>query len=374
MLNTKEIIAYESRGVALPSVIIQDNVNNINSKNAAMDLMLDKKQSLSYTGNNVDYTVYNDQFHPLDLYKLKIQGLINTQMVFTLNQIKQYPKYKVTVVMECAGSPSTFPQFDYYSPLELQPIYQTEWTGCLLIDVIESLGGFKDDAGDILFIGADVEIDNGKVHNYQRSLNIDSDDIIDDCLLVYEMNGNPLSNKHGFPLRLIVPGWYGMASVKYLKEIKIIPYKFNYKYQSSPDLELKQSVGIIRARAIINSPGISDLFTGIWYLKSGINLLQGQCWVGGSTYLRNTKIIDIASVELSFDSGNTWVRAEITEHRSSLWGWNKWEYLWNTSPGLYNIFIRAIDTDGVIQPTWSEQESLDYNVTVACQRVTICVQ
>jgi DMSO/TMAO reductase YedYZ molybdopterin-dependent catalytic subunit len=87
-------------------------------------------------------------------------------------------------------------------------------------------GGWLSGSVDIIFTGYDTGIEVGKVVNYQRSLNIQKDNILEDCLLVYEMNGQPLPKKHGFPLRLMVPDWYGMASVKYLKEIDFVPYRF----------------------------------------------------------------------------------------------------------------------------------------------------
>ena len=250
------------------------------------------------------------------------------------------------------------------------------------MDVLNTCGEFAQEAVDIVFTGSDTGIENGKVMSYQRSLNIANDDILDDCLLIYEMNGQPLPKKHGFPLRLMVPGWYGMASVKYLNKIEVIPYRFrgqamtSYTYSIHPeDKQLIQPVTIIRPRAIMKWPGIAEFFTRNRYIAAGSTTIIGRCWVGGSTLRRKENIIYVAKVELSFDNGNTWVLAEITKRATSPWGWNKWEYVWQATPGLYNIFVRAIDSNNISQTVWPEQEFWDYRGmgVIACQRVTVHV-
>lgn len=418
-LNEKETIAEQIRSGPFSAEYIKGTakIDESSAKDAATDLlyrsMNDNKHSWSqhdgYTRNEVDYAFHNHGAHhelldmdvtdiashyvllhfdaqniPLESYKFDITGLVNSPRTFTLDEIKWLPQQKLQIVMECAGSDraSSFPRFNHHSPWGLQPISQAEWTGCLLMDVIKLCGGFKEGAVDILFTGYDIGVESGKVVNYERSLNIEKDHILDDCLLVYEMNGQPLPKKHGFPLRLMVPGWYGMASVKYLKKIEVIPYRFrgqgmiSYTYSiHGEDRELKQPVTIIRPRAIMKFPGIAEFFTRSRYIGAGEILLQGRCWVGGTTFRRKEHIIDIAKVELSFDNGNNWVEAPITKKRASPWGWNKWEYLWNAAPGVYNIFVRCTDTDGVSQPVWPEQEFWDYRGmgTVAAQRLTVHV-
>ena len=84
----------------------------------------------------------------------------------------------------------------------------------------------KSSATEVVFHGADQGIDNGSVHHFARSLSV-ADAMHDDVMLVWQMNGLPLLPQHGFPLRLIVPGWYGMASVKWLNKIDVIDHAFN---------------------------------------------------------------------------------------------------------------------------------------------------
>jgi DMSO/TMAO reductase YedYZ molybdopterin-dependent catalytic subunit len=217
-------------------------------------------------------------------YQLKIDGLVNNPKILTLDIIKQFSKQIVENVMEYAGSDrvSSFPRFNYHSPWGLQPISQASWTGCLLTDVLKYCGGIKETAVDIIFTGYDLGIESGKVIHYERSLNISSDNILEDCILAYEMNKQPLPKKHGFPLRLMVPGWYGMASVKYLKEIKVVPYRFtgsgmtSYSYSINPeDKQLLQPVTVIRPHAIIKLPGVAEFFTRNRYIAAGNNLLMG---------------------------------------------------------------------------------------------------
>lgn len=420
-LTQKEKTAEEIRSVAFSANEIKENLNlnqDINmAKTDALNLlyksMNDNKHSWSlkdgYTKNEVDFALHNHGSHnelldmdvtdiashyvllhfdaqnvPLDEYKLQIHGLIKNPMTFTLDNIKKFSKYNVQIVMECAGNDrtSTLPRFNHHNPWGLQAVGQAEWGGCLLMDVIKKCGGFSSGAVDVVFTGYDIGIEDGKVINYQRSLNIETDDILDDCYLIYEMNGQPLPKKHGFPLRLMVPGYYGMCSVKYLKHIDVIPYRFRgkamvaYNYSIHPeDKELKQPVTIIRPRAIIRLPGISEFFTRNRYIQAGKINLEGRCWVGGSTVNRKVYTIDIAQVLLSFDNGETWNEAAITKKRTSAWGWNKWEYEWDAKPGLHTIIIRAIDTSGISQPVWPNIEFWDYRSmgTIAAQRITVHV-
>lgn len=149
-----------------------------------------------------------------------------------------------------------------------------------------------------------------------------------------------------------------------------------YTYSVHPeDKELLQPVTIIRPRAIIKWPGIAEFFTRNRYVKSGLTKLEGRCWVGGSTVRRKEHIVDIAKVELSFDNGDSWEETTITQQRTSPWGWNKWEYDWDATPGVHTIIVRATATDGVVQPTWPGPEMFDYRSmgTIAAQRITVHV-
>ncbi len=408
LLSEKELIAEEVRSVALSSVITDPS----NATKLLLSAMNDNKHSWSqltgYTREEVNYAFHNHGSHHelLDMdvtdiashyvllhfdaqniekesYQLEITGLFKKPRRFSLDDIMSFPKHTVQIVMECAGSDrvSAYPRFNHHSPWGLQPISQAEWTGCLLTDVLGTCQ-LSNEAVDLVFSGSDQGIESGKVVRYERSLNIQKDDILHDCLLVYAMNGQPLPKKHGYPLRLMVPGWYGMASVKYLVKIEAINKRFrgpgmtSYTYSiHEKDHDLIQPVTIIRPRAIIKYPGIAEFFTRNRYLTAGRHVLMGRAWVGGSTIRKNRTIIKIDQVSLSFDNGNTWNNAEIVKEATSPWGWCKWEYTWTVEPGIYTIFVRAYDSNNVGQPVWPEVEFWDYRGmgTIATQRLTVHV-
>lgn len=300
-------------------------------------------------------------------YLLEISGLINRPGLFTVMDIKQFEQHTYPIVIECAGTDHgiSIPEFNSVS----QPISQAVWSGCLLMDVIRYCGGFKSGAVDILFTGYDTEIIDGKIVNYKKSLNIKEDNILDDCLLVYKRDGLPLTQKHGFPLRLIVPGWYGMASVKYLKKIEVIPYQYMENITSSAKYlrDLTGRVTNIHPQAILTNPK-----TRIVSNKKGYISLDGLFWVGGSTLRRKQHLIYIVKVELSFDNGNNWYNSQIIKYPESVWGWGIWSYKWYTIPGLYDITIRATDNYGNTQPIWGLSSLQKYKDTgTICQHIRI---
>jgi sulfane dehydrogenase subunit SoxC len=195
-----------------------------------------------------------------------IKGLIGKgSCVLTMDDIRGRPSITTTMIMECAGNGRTFmrPRFNKHVPWNGEAVSQATWTGCSLRDLLldkNVTGGLLPSAVDAVFTGADWYAcwatneqlyltdcgecmgrgvvnhkplaPNGlpsnpkecQVVNYQRSLNLEVDRVVDSCLLAYEMNGRPLEPQHGAPIRLLVPGWYGMASVKWLTTIDIIDH------------------------------------------------------------------------------------------------------------------------------------------------------
>ena len=146
-------------------------------------------------------------------WRLKVGGLVSKPMNLTLGEIMERPASTIVVTMECAGngrallSPRAISQ-----PWLLEAVDTAEWTGTPLRGVLEE-AGVSGKAVEVLFSGLDRGVQGDEVHYYQRSLSLD-EVRREEVLLAYQMNGEPLQPQHGYPLRLIVPGWYGMASVK----------------------------------------------------------------------------------------------------------------------------------------------------------------
>src|SRR5215203_6371621 len=158
-------------------------------------------------------------------YELAIEGRLRRPLRLSLEDIKARPAVTMPVMMECAGiGRAHLSPRPLSAPWHDEAIGCAQWTGTPLAPILEE-AGLLEDAVEILFSGYDRGIDQDVEHNYERSLTVE-DALREEVFLAYEMNGVPLSPQHGSPLRLVVPDWYGMASVKWLKEIRALEESF----------------------------------------------------------------------------------------------------------------------------------------------------
>lgn len=287
-------------------------------------------------------------------YSLPIGGSVRRPLRLTLENIKARPAVTIPVIMECAGTgrayltprPIIWPWFD-----QDQGCYA--WTGTLLRPILEE-AGLLDEAVEILFTGHDRGFDQGIEHNYERSLTLD-EALRDGVILAYEANGRPLPPQHGFPLRLIVPDWYGMTSVKWLKSITAINRPFEgvqqaiqYRYRQSGD-DPGTPITFKRPRAMMVPPGIPDVVSRTRFVQAGATLIQGRAWSGRSVVTR---------VEFSADRGRTWRNARLDDPIGP-YAWRGWSYEWLAQPGEYELWARATDAAGRTQPI-DEDEVWNY--------------
>ena len=218
-------------------------------------------------------------------WRLRVGGQVADQIELTLDGVRALPKRTIAVTLECAGngrarlSPRPLSQ-----PWLVEAIGTAEWTGASLADVLDAAGPLST-AVEAVFNGADSGIQGDVPQNYARSLPVE-DAMNPDILLAYEMNGEPLQPQHGFPLRLVVPGWYGMASVKWLTSIDLVSEPFTgyqqqvaYRYQSNPD-DPGEPVSRIRVRSLLIPPGVPDFFSRRRYVTAGSVPLAGRAWSG----------------------------------------------------------------------------------------------
>ena len=279
-------------------------------------------------------------------WRLAVGGLVENSMSLTLDDVKSRPARTITVTMECAGngralmSPRPVSQ-----PWLLEAVGTAQWTGTPLRGILQE-AGITNAATEILFTGLDQGIQGDEVHYYQRSLSIE-EATHEDVLLAYLMNGEPLQPQHGYPLRLIVPGWYGMAAVKWLSRIEAIEEPFQgyqmaqaYRYSQSAD-DPGEPVTLTRVRALMAPPGIPDFLTRRRLVEAGRVTLAGRAWAGRS---------GIARVEVSMDAGATWADAQLGEE-ASRYAWRAWSFEWQAEPGTYTLSVRATDSVGNTQPT-----------------------
>ena len=278
-----------------------------------------------------------------DTWRLRIGGLVERPLELTLADLRARPRRTIPVTLECAGNGRARLQPRPRSnPWLLEAIGTAEWGGTPLGPILEE-AGILDGARELVFTGADRGVQGGEEQDYQRSLTI-SEAMRPEILLVDEMNGAPLQPQHGFPLRLIVPGWYGMASVKWLEAIEAVAEPFDgyqqartYRFKTDKD---DPGIGVtrIRVRALMAPPGIPDFFTRRRRVDAGTVRIQGRAW-GGTGPVRK--------VEVGVD-GN-WADATLQSPIGD-WAWRGWSFEWQATPGEHDVSCRATDASGETQP------------------------
>jgi DMSO/TMAO reductase YedYZ molybdopterin-dependent catalytic subunit len=276
-------------------------------------------------------------------WRLNVNGRVHRPLGLTLEAIRARPSRTIPVTLECAGngrarlSPRPVSQ-----PWIVEAIGTAQWTGTPLGPLLEE-AGLEDDAVEVVFTGADRGIQGGDEQDYARSLTV-AEAMRPEVMLVYGMNGEPLQPQHGFPLRLIVPGWYGMASVKWLTSIEAVTQPFqgyqqaaSYRYQRDPD-DSGQPVERIRVRALMIPPGIPEFFTRRRFVDQGPVELRGRAWSGYGP---------VARVEVGVDGG--WADATL-EPALGEFAWRGWSFEWEGTPGDHELVCRARDGEGNTQP------------------------
>jgi sulfane dehydrogenase subunit SoxC len=279
-------------------------------------------------------------------WRLRLGGRLERELSLSLDDLRARDAVTLAVTLECAGNgrallgPRPISQ-----PWLTEAVGTAEWTGTPLAPLLEE-AGLADDAVEVLFTGLDRGLEGGVEQLYQRSLPV-AEALEGDALLAYEMNGAPLPPQHGFPLRLVAPGWYGMAHVKWLGAIEALAEPFQgyqqavgYRLYASED-DPGQPVTRMMPRSLAVPPGIPDFLTRARYLKPGPCELRGRAWSGWGA---------IERVEVSVDGGETWADAQLGAPASD-WAWRGWSYHWDASePGGYELCSRATDALGNGQP------------------------
>ncbi len=279
-------------------------------------------------------------------WRLTVDGEVESVRTFDLAALRALPAHEVVATMECAGNGRVRLRPHVVSQPWLQEAVGTgRWRGVRVRDVLAA-AGVSPSAVEVLFTGLDRGLEHGEEQSFARSLGLEAA-LDGDTLLAYDLNGAPLPPQHGFPLRLLVPGWYGMTNVKWLERITLLAEPFtgpqqlqSYRLRQSED-EPGEPLSRMLPRALLVPPGIPEFMTRERTVTAGTHLLEGRAWSGHAP---------IASVEVSDDGGASWWPAAVEPAELGAYAWVRFTAEWNAEPGRRVLACRARDASGLVQP------------------------
>jgi DMSO/TMAO reductase YedYZ molybdopterin-dependent catalytic subunit len=273
-------------------------------------------------------------------WRLGVSGLVRQPLSLTIDQLKARPRQEVTFTLECSGNTGL--------PFFWGGVGNATWAGAALAPLLQE-AGILDGGKEIVFyahdIGKQKVRDMDLTTPFARSMSV-TDAMSPGNLLCYEMNGQPLEAGHGAPLRLLTPGWYGVANVKWLNRIEVIETRFAGHFMA-------RDYVTIREEQRDGQPMWTETVVGKVLLKSAparVTRKNGKYRVAGAAWGG-----PVAKVDVQVDGG-PWMPATITEGGGgSAYSWKFWMLDWGTPPaGEHTVTSRAIDTAGNIQPAMTD--------------------
>lgn len=308
-------------------------------------------------------------------YRLRILGKVSEPLTLSVDDLKTtFPRYEVMAVLQCAGYRRR--ELEALGPIPNEIIWDTDavgvavWAGARLYDVLQR-AGVDTSAKHVAFIGLDAEPRETGLMPYGGSIPMEKA-IHPDTLLVYEMNGEPLPPEHGFPLRVVVPGYIGARSVKWLGQIVVQDEPSDNYYQrrayrqfspmdkpESADWESAPMLGDLRLNVVVVEPLAGDTVTREC-------LIRGFAWAGEG--------YSVAEVSVSSDGGATWQLTQLEEDAGP-WAWRPWQLLLQLPIGDHTLIVRAKDTSGQMMPL-SLKETWNFKgyMNNACPHITVHVR
>jgi sulfite oxidase len=276
-------------------------------------------------------------------WSLKIDGRLEHPLTLRIEDLKKFPRAELVSVLECAGNGRR-----YYEPHVAGTqwadgaVGNGRWAGVRLRDILRK-AGLRGSAKVLLFDGADVPL--GKMPDFQRTIPV-AKALDPDTLLAYEMNGQALPVEHGFPLRVIAPGWAGDSWVKWLQHVEVLDHEFEgfwmktaYRHPTRPvppgtSVDASEMVPVtdLAVKSVIAVPS--------GWARPGPVRIQGTAWSNRTP---------IRKVEVSTDGGRSWQAAKLAGPQTQ-YGWRLWQYDWRASEGRYTLMSRATNADGETQP------------------------
>ncbi|MBA2277633.1 MAG: sulfite oxidase [Chloroflexia bacterium] len=297
-----------------------------------------------YVRSNFDLPEHDGSVH--------VTGEVERPLTLALDDLRALPASTLRVTLECAGNGRAgMAPLPTGEPWLGTAVATAEWTGARLADVLARVEPTPEGI-EVAFAGADHgPYKGGPDTTFERSLPLAlAGDPGNDILLAYTMNGEPLTPDHGAPVRLVVPGWYGMASVKWLSTIEVLTGQFEGQFQTRSyvyewlDGE-REAVTTERVRAIITDPAPGDV------LAPGRHEVRGWAWSGTGP---------VTAVEVSIDGAGEWRPVDV-EPPTEPYAWQAWSFAWDVAePARHVLRARATDAAGATQPDIPPWNRLGY--------------
>jgi sulfane dehydrogenase subunit SoxC len=279
-------------------------------------------------------------------WRLEVGGAVARPLQLSLEDLRTRTSVTRRLTMECAGNgrarlqPRTVSQ-----PWLYEAVGTGEWSGILVADLLDE-AGVEAGAREVVFTGGDRGIEGGVEQHYQRAVPVDELRETG-AMLVDRLDGRPLPPQHGAPLRLVVPGWYGMTNVKWVRSLEVVEQPFAgfqhvraYRTRRSPD-DPGTPLTRMAVRSLLVPPGIPDFLSRRRTLDRGTHQLEGRAWSGAGA---------ISAVEVSTDGGATWRPAQL-EPSPDPAAWSRWTATWEAmTAGDTEVCCRATDVTGARQP------------------------
>ncbi|MCI4319672.1 MAG: sulfite oxidase [Thermoplasmata archaeon] len=290
----------------------------------------------------------------LPSYRLAVDGEVDRAFTLSYPELRKLPDRTVVATMECAGNSRT----RVYPPAEGVPwkhgaLGTARWRGVPLADLL-ARAGLRRGATEVVLEGADRGRERGVAGEIGYAMSVPVDKAMDpDTLLALEMNGADLEPRHGFPVRAVVPGWYGMASVKWLTRISVIDHPFQGYYRTRPYVFIhegddpessKKPVTTLQVKSLITWPSEDAV------LSTGSHVVRGVAWGGSGTITR----VEVTTLPVDgWEPSVPWAQATLLEPRARH-AWVRWECpLRFDAPGYHVIRVRAVDDAGTTQPLYA---------------------
>jgi len=339
---------WPSGNTAQPRVILDDQERIARIRTPVMDL--EGHMTPTHLFYVVQHFAVPEPIRPED-WRMTIDGEVHTPVTLTSEDVRRMPARTVRTVMECSGSDANF--FEYFQGQGPRPIRAEEgmiasageFTGVPLATVL-ARAGLNHRAAHVRVEGWDRGVPPTATPGtppfyYDKGLPLEKA-LHPDTILAWAQNGELLEHLHGAPMRLLVPGWSGNWSVKWVQRLEVTAeppdcwyhWQFYY-YGKAPDEPNKELITTIGVRSIVTFPR-DDQTT----LQRGTHIIRGRAWSGAGA---------ITQVEVSVDGGQTWHAAHLEPPRER-WLWGRWSYVWDAQPGQYRVMSRATDEVGRVEP------------------------